>query len=43
VELLLTNFNQPWLSPQNLECYANVILDKGAAITNCFFLAFSIC
>jgi len=31
------------LTNQNLECYANVIHDKGAAITNCFFFALSNC
>ena len=33
---LLQNFNQPWLSPQNLKTYADTIHDKGAAIQNCW-------
>ena len=33
---LLENFNQPWLSPRNLEQFCNVIHEKGAALDNCW-------
>jgi hypothetical protein len=33
---LFCNFNQPWLSPENLLRYATAIHDKGAALDNCW-------
>ena len=33
---LLSDLVQPWLSPDNLRRYANVIHEKGAAIVNCW-------
>ena len=33
---LLTTLNQPWLSPINLQQFANVIHEKGAALENCW-------
>ena len=33
---LLTSFNQPWLSPANLDGYAGAIHQKGAALENCW-------
>ena len=33
---LLTTMNQNWLSPQNLENYAQAINHKGAPLTNCW-------
>ena len=33
---LLRNLNQPWLSMQNLEAYADAIHEKGAALQNCW-------
>ena len=33
---LLTNLNQPWLSPANLQMFANAIHNKGAALDNCW-------
>ena len=33
---LLEDFNQPWLSPANLEIFANAIYDKGSALSNCW-------
>ena len=33
---LLSTFNQPLLSPINLELYANAVHDKGAALGNCW-------
>ena len=33
---LLTDLNQPWLSPHNLQIYANAIHDKGGALDNCW-------
>ena len=32
---LLTNLNQPWLSPVNLERFANAVFEKGAPLSNC--------
>ena len=36
---LLHSFNQPLLSPQNLELYAQAVHDKGAALRNCWGFA----
>ena len=33
---LLTNFNQQWLSPQNLVDYAQKVHNKGAPLNNCW-------
>ena len=33
---LLTNLDQPWLSPHNLKMYADAIHVKGAALDNCW-------
>ena len=33
---LLSDFNQPWLSPANLQHYANLVHNKGAALRNCW-------
>ena len=33
---LLTNFNQPWLSPANLVTFADAVHRKGAALENCW-------
>ena len=33
---LLNNLNQPWLSPQHIQAYANAIHNKGAALNNCW-------
>ena len=33
---LLTTMNQNWLSPQNLENYAQAINHKGSPLTNCW-------
>ena len=33
---LLTDLNQPWLSQQNLQLFANAIHAKGAALDNCW-------
>ena len=33
---LLTNFQQPWLSPANLQQFADAIHQKGAPLDNCF-------
>ena len=33
---LLTDLNQPWLSRQNLQLFANAIHAKGAALDNCW-------
>ena len=33
---LLSDFNQQWLSPANLELYAQVIHHKGAALDDCW-------
>ena len=33
---LLNNLNQPWLSPQHIQAYANAIHKKGAALNNCW-------
>ena len=35
---LLNNLNQPWLSPQHIQAYANAIHYKGAALNNCWGL-----
>ena len=32
---LLTNLNQPWLSPVNLERFVNAVFEKGAPLSNC--------
>ena len=32
---LLTNLNQPWLSPVNLERFPNAVFEKGAPLSNC--------
>ena len=32
---LLTNLKQPWLSPVNLERFANGVFEKGAPLSNC--------
>ena len=33
---LLSNLNQPWLSPQCLQGFCNTIRQKGAALSNCW-------
>ena len=33
---LLTNLQQPWLSPANLQQFADAIHQKGAPLDNCF-------
>ena len=33
---LLTDFNQPWLSPANLVTFADAVYRKGAALENCW-------
>ena len=33
---LLSNLNQPWLSPQCLQGFCNTIHQKGAALSNCW-------
>ena len=33
---LLTNLDQPWLSPQNLQIFTEAIHNKGAALDNCW-------
>eukprot|EP00794_Sanderia_malayensis_P001370 gene1370-biopygen1120 len=33
---LLTNLDQPWLSPANLQAFADAIRNKGAALENCW-------
>jgi len=33
---LLTSINQPWLSPPNLQSFADAINNKGAALNNCW-------
>ena len=33
---LLTSLNQPWLSPDNLENFANATFQAGSALQNCF-------
>ena len=33
---LLQTLNQPWLSPLNLELYAEKVRSKGAALDNCW-------
>ena len=33
---LLTTINQPWLSPINLQEFANIVHDKGTALENCW-------
>ena len=33
---LLHDLNQPWLSPQHLQMYADAIHNKGAALDNCW-------
>ena len=35
---LLTSLNQPWLSPDNLENFANATFQAGSALENCFGL-----
>ena len=32
---VLTNLNQPWLSPVNLERFSNAVFEKGAPLSNC--------
>ena len=33
---LLSNLNRPWLSPNNLQQYADTLREKGAALANCW-------
>ena len=33
---LLTDLNQPWLSRENLQIFANAVHNKGAALDNCW-------
>ena len=33
---LLQDFNQTWLSPQQLEQYAAAIIDKGSRVEHCW-------
>ena len=33
---LLSNLNQPWLSPQGLQGFCNTIHQKGVALSNCW-------
>ena len=35
---LLTDLDQPWLSPHNLQTYADAIHNRGAALENCWGL-----
>ena len=36
MDYLLSTLNQPWLSPDNLEWFANAIYQKSGALQNCF-------